>query len=277
MSSIWLGCCVVILTVLSQTQAKEPNLAGDEYVFELNDSDGSVCFYASFQLDYKISYLQYPNISNKSIKHVMSTEIKLPNNTQVLISGDCGVNETKLLLSWENGEQRYNSSFLFTLTNSTWYANFISFSFDLAKLPQNPVDMGVQTYVTNITNLFSRDFTRKDFFYCEKCKTFAFANCSEDTLGCVDPCSKNEKNKTECNNTLEMMHAVIYPGDIQEQSANRKLCIEDYIALQELIVPIVVGGILAILLVLIFVAYIIAYIRRRRREGKYERLSETTY
>ena len=55
------------------------------------------------------------------------------------------------------------------------------------------------------------------------------------------------------------------------------LCIEDYIALQELIVPIVVGGILAILLVLIFVAYIIAYIRRRRREGKYERLGETTY
>ncbi len=52
-----------------------------------------------------------------------------------------------------------------------------------------------------------------------------------------------------------------------------KLCIEDYIALQELIVPIVVGGILALLLVLIFVAYIIAYIRRRKREGKYERLS----
>ncbi len=39
-----------------------------------------------------------------------------------------------------------------------------------------------------------------------------------------------------------------------------KLCIDGYIALQELIVPIVVGGILAILLVLIFVAYIVDYI-----------------
>ena len=53
-----------------------------------------------------------------------------------------------------------------------------------------------------------------------------------------------------------------------------KLCIEDYIALQEMIVPIVVGGLLAILLVLIFVAYIIAYIRRKRKEGQYERLGE---
>ncbi len=89
-------------------------------------------------------------------------------------------------------------------------------------------EMGVQTYVTNITKtkLFSREFTRKDFFYCEKCKTFAFTNCSEDTLGnCVDPCSKNEKNnnETECNSTLEMMQAVIYPGDIQGQLANSEL------------------------------------------------------
>ena len=56
-----------------------------------------------------------------------------------------------------------------------------------------------------------------------------------------------------------------------------KLCMEDYIALQELIVPIVVGGILAILLLLIFIAYIIAYIRRRRKEGRYKKLSDGTY
>ncbi len=81
----------------------------------------------------------------------------------------------------------------------------------------------VQTYVTKNTNLFSRDFTRKDFFYCEKCKSFAFVNCSEDTDNCVDPCPMDSENKTQCNSTLEMMRTVIYPGDIQEQSANSEL------------------------------------------------------
>lgn len=47
-----------------------------------------------------------------------------------------------------------------------------------------------------------------------------------------------------------------------------RLCLEDYIQLQEIIVPIAVGGVLALLLILIFVAYIIAYVRRRRREAK---------
>ena len=53
-------------------------------------------------------------------------------------------------------------------------------------------------------------------------------------------------------------------------SVPERLCLEDYIALQEIIVPIVVGGVLGILLVLIFIAYVIAYARRRRREAKYE-------
>jgi hypothetical protein len=47
-----------------------------------------------------------------------------------------------------------------------------------------------------------------------------------------------------------------------------RICIEDYIALQEIIVPVVVGGILTFLLVVIFVSYIIAYIRRRRKESR---------
>ena len=58
---------------------------------------------------------------------------------------------------------------------------------------------------------------------------------------------------------------------------SEKLCIEDYIALQEMIVPIVVGGVLGLLLALIFVAYILAYIRRRRKEARsaqYEPVSD---
>ena len=55
-----------------------------------------------------------------------------------------------------------------------------------------------------------------------------------------------------------------------------RLCLEDYIELQEIIVPVAVGGVLGLLLVLIFVSYIIAYIRRRRREAKsqYEPVGE---
>ena len=53
---------------------------------------------------------------------------------------------------------------------------------------------------------------------------------------------------------------------------------EDYIALQEMIVPIVVGGVLGLLLVLILVAYIFAYIQRRRKEARsalYERVGDS--
>ena len=43
---------------------------------------------------------------------------------------------------------------------------------------------------------------------------------------------------------------------------------EDYIAQQEIIVPVVVGGILSVLLAVIFLAYVIAYAVRRRKEAK---------
>ena len=56
--------------------------------------------------------------------------------------------------------------------------------------------------------------------------------------------------------------------------AIEKLCMEDYIRLQEIIVPAVVGGILALLLIIIFVSYLIAYVRRKRREGRYEAISD---
>ncbi len=45
-----------------------------------------------------------------------------------------------------------------------------------------------------------------------------------------------------------------------------KLCEEDYIRLQEIIVPVVVGGVLSLLLILILVAYVVAYIHRKRKE-----------
>ena len=43
---------------------------------------------------------------------------------------------------------------------------------------------------------------------------------------------------------------------------------EDYIAQQEIIVPVVVGGILSVLLAAVFLSYVIAYAVRRRKEAK---------
>ena len=71
---------------------------------------------------------------------------------------------------------------------------------------------------------------------------------------------------TVCMYMLDVYIIIILPF----LSVPERLCLEDYIALQEIIVPIVVGGVLGILLVLIFIAYVIAYARRRRREAKYE-------
>lgn len=53
-----------------------------------------------------------------------------------------------------------------------------------------------------------------------------------------------------------------------------KLCIEDFIELQEIIIPSVVGGVLGLLLLVIFAAYLIAFLRRKKREGRYETLND---
>lgn len=53
-----------------------------------------------------------------------------------------------------------------------------------------------------------------------------------------------------------------------------KLCLEDFIDLQEIIIPAAVGSILGLLLILIFSAYLVAFIRRKRREGQYETISD---
>ncbi len=58
------------LSHLHTYTAKEPNLAGEEFVFELKEGN-EICFYASFKLDFSITYRGYPNISNKSIIHIM--------------------------------------------------------------------------------------------------------------------------------------------------------------------------------------------------------------
>ena len=47
-----------------------------------------------------------------------------------------------------------------------------------------------------------------------------------------------------------------------------QICLTDLIALRELIIPIIVGSVLCILLLLVLIAYIIAFIRRRVLDRK---------
>ena len=45
--------------------ADPPTIAGPEYEFMLYDNESSMCFYASFKLNFKIAYYGY-NVSNHS-------------------------------------------------------------------------------------------------------------------------------------------------------------------------------------------------------------------
>jgi hypothetical protein len=212
--------------------------------------------------------------------------LHLPNNTEVDITGECG-NGTRpeMTLSWKNNN---SLRMKFGTGDGKWKLQELTLVFNLsAKVFNLTEDRGLQTFCTNGTNLFSRKFKTHEYFYCKNCKTYQFdeASCEADSLvsECQSPCinytdpSKgsdeeqggtcpNDKNKTVCS-CAHMEKSVIYiDGD--PDKADKRLCLEDYIALQEIIVPIAVGGVLTLLLILIFLAYVIAYISRRRREAK---------
>ncbi len=59
----------------------------------------------------------------------------------------------------------------------------------------------------------------------------------------------------------------VYQSEFPSLFFVERLCEEDYIELQEIIVPVVVGAVLALLLVCILIAYLVAYIRRKRKES----------
>ena len=83
---------------------------------------------------------------------------------------------------------------------------------------------GMHSFATQDTDLFNRTFTRKDYFYCERCKKFNF-NHSDETQDSNSafshPCfsSNHSNSKTLCSN-VEMAKAVIYPGNIFADKPN---------------------------------------------------------
>lgn len=236
--------------------------------FKLNKTSGELCLYASFNLKFTIYYFKYNGSGNDTTRSKMSSAENLPANAEV--GGSCGQNSSKLVLSWRNHSS--NSNFSTTLTFSlgkTWSLRQVAFNFSFESSSfTNPEEQGMQSYVTQDIDMFNRTFSRSDYFYCERTKLFYFNDSVHEAGSWYShPCIQNNNESMPMCSHVEMEQAVIYPGNIYSDKPNRKICMEDYIALQELIVPIVVGGVLGLLLLLILIAYVIAYVRRRRKES----------
>ena len=85
---------------------------------------------------------------------------------------------------------------------------------------------GVQSFATLDTKLFNRTFTKNDYFYCERCRTYNF-NHSDDTQDSTSafphPCLSHNNGSSETCSHVDMAEAVIYLGDISADKPNSEL------------------------------------------------------
>lgn len=79
---------------------------------------------------------------------------------------------------------------------------------------------GLQTFLTNGSDLFLRTFKDDEYFYCKNCKTYEFGQYNESICGheCQEPCidyidytSKDNKSTEYCS-SVHMEKSVIYIG-----------------------------------------------------------------
>lgn len=270
-------CALAALLIgLSSTAeaATTPRIIADpNSTYSLYDSDGRLCMYASFSMTFSIIYAT----GNDTDEQVKNRDFYLPlNNKMDWIGGECN---KSLDLRWtnENGTELGVALNFTRDENQRWTIRRVAFSFMVDNSSfMAPLDMDTHlVYQTNhsLTNLLNRTYNLDQYFYCERCKMFYLTEHGDmsDNDSLSNPCDNS--SNLMCS-SIDMMKAVIYPGDIVEEKMSKLICIEDYIALQEIIVPVVVGGILAFLLLLIFVSYVIAYFRRRTKESRqYEPMS----
>lgn len=88
--------------------------------------------YYCFRIVALLWYITYTHLPPQS------KDIKLPNNTQVMTDGQCDSDEATLSLSWMEDDTEYSTSFTFFLSNNTWNAQQIAFTFNLSSFT-NPV------------------------------------------------------------------------------------------------------------------------------------------
>ena len=74
--------------------------------------------------------------------------------------------------------------------------------------------MGLQTFYTNGSDLFSRTFKTDEYFYCENCKTYEFLRYNQTVCGadCQTPCVLFN-DKTNFCSSVHMEKSVIFIGD----------------------------------------------------------------
>jgi hypothetical protein len=257
----WLLGLAAAISTLQTVSCGSPRIAHSQYVYRY-PSGQNVCVYASFEMSFNIYY----DNGDKN-KEPPYRDVKLPDNKNVNITGRCSDTEPEMTLLWKNNSLRMT----FEAEHGKWELKQITFVFNLTSENFTMAKYtGLQSFHTNGTDLFRRTFKKNQYFYCENCKTFQFGGNNESLCegDCQTPCVQygNKSDDDSYCSSVHMRKSVIFLGD--PSNASKQLCLEDYIALQEIIVPSVVGGVLALLLVLIFLAYVIAYVRRRRREAK---------
>lgn len=186
---------------------------------------------------------------NTSGKTPESQVITLPENNgsmKVMVDGACNDSSVfQLVVTWMD-ETNYTVILDFlNYKNKNWTLRKISFEFGDSDL----------RYETENEHWFNRTFHPNEYFYCDTCKEFSFTN---ESGACVN-------DGKDCS-YVTMDNSRIYLGDYDGDNPKKKLCLEDWIAQREIIVPIAVGAFLSFLLIILLLAYVAAFIKRKVTE-----------
>jgi hypothetical protein len=256
-----LATTTALLWLASPVNCGSPRIAHSQYVYQYEEND-QICVYGSFEISFDIFFENTETDSQSQQPH---KRLYLPDRHGVSVNGSCSQSEPELLLRWQKNSLRMT----FGKGKGEWELKELTLVYYLNTTEfTNATKHGLQSIHTNGSDLFKRKFKTSEYFYCKNCKTYEFGGYNESVCqdSCQSPCVVPVNSTASSCSSIHMEKSVIFVGD--PSKASKRLCLEDFIALQEIIVPIAVGGVLALLLILIFVAYIIAYVRRRRREAK---------
>lgn len=273
------GAVALMIALQSQCIWGSRYLVNDGYTYRLNFSDGSACMTVSMKANIVIFYRSILNNTNDTVVENMNFD--LPTKDEADVTGNCTEDTRVLSLTWWQGFSNFTASFRFAVTQSEWYLSQVDIDFDVDNDTfESPEVAGPRSYQTTIgQKLFNRTFSSNQYFYCKACKTLWLKawNSSvsgNDTGPCYTVRVGDDADVHVCS-YMSLQNTVLYPGNLDDNSnVKKKLCLEDFIELQEIIIPAAVGGVLGLLLIIIFCAYLVAYIGRKRREGQYETIND---
>lgn len=250
---------IVLFSLLCSCSAL-PTLEPNSPVFNISDTEGQTCISASFNMTFNI----YVNASTNNedaepVTFYSPTASQGPDHT-----GSCGNSSMQYLrITWTDKGYQFILTMEFTTnsTNGNWSLTRLALEFDPHFFSSSSdlvtaANGSTLVFETVETSWWNRTFTTDQFFYCKHCKELPFNVSSPvKNLACL--------NNTDCS-YAGLKNAVIYVGTVE--TPIQQQCIEDYLAVRELIVPIVVGGLLLLLLIGVSLAYLVAFLKRRFRD-----------